>query len=140
MRTLALPDAVGQWSLTSLREKLIKIGAKIVRHGRYVTFQMAEVVIPRDLFADILRRIDRPQTAASPGMSDGTPFLRVTADRIGAPGSPAKMPFRATNAANWSSIIRIGAKMAVIRRRIARRAVSSHTQRAGEGSIWGIPG
>ena len=64
-------------------------------------------------------------------MSDGTPFLRVTADRIGAPGSPAKMPFRATNAANWSSIIRIGAKMAVIRRRIARRAVSSHTQRAG---------
>lgn len=64
-------------------------------------------------------------------MSDGTPFLRVAADRIGAPGSPAKMPFRATNAANWSSIIRIGAKMAVIRRRIARRAVSSHTQRAG---------
>ena len=64
-------------------------------------------------------------------MSDGTPFLRVAADRIGAPGSPAKMPFRATNAANWSSIIRIGAKMAVIRKRIARRAVSSHTQRAG---------
>ena len=54
MRTLALPDAVGQWSLTSLREKLIKIGAKIVRYGRYVTFQMAEVVIPRDLFADRL--------------------------------------------------------------------------------------
>ena len=65
MRTLALPDAVEQWSLTSLREKLIKIGAKIVRHGRYVTFQMAEVVIPRDLFADILRRIDglRPPPA-----------------------------------------------------------------------------
>ena len=59
MRTLALPGAVEQWSLTSLREKLIKIGAKIVRHGRYVTFQMAEVAIPRDLFADILRRIDR---------------------------------------------------------------------------------
>jgi len=52
MRTLALPDAVEQRSLTSLREKLIKIGAKIVRHGRYLTFQMAEVVIPRDLFAD----------------------------------------------------------------------------------------
>ena len=64
-------------------------------------------------------------------MSDGTPFLRVAADRIGAPGSPAKMPFRATKAANWSSIIRIGAKMAVIRTRIASRAISSHTQRAG---------
>ncbi len=48
-----------QWSLTTLREKLIKIGAKIVRHGRYIVFQMAEVAIPRDLFADILRRIDR---------------------------------------------------------------------------------
>ena len=66
MRTLALPDAVDQWSLTSLREKLIKIGAKIVRHGRYVTFQMAEVAIPRDLFADILRRIDRLRPAPAP--------------------------------------------------------------------------
>ena len=43
-----------------------------------------------------------------------------------------KMPFRATNAANWSSIIRISAKMAVIRRQIARRAVSNHTQRLGK--------
>ena len=59
MRTLVLPDAVEQWSLTTLREKLVKIGAKIVRHGRYIVFQMAEAAIPRDLFADILRRIDR---------------------------------------------------------------------------------
>ena len=66
MRTLALPGAVEQWSLTSLREKLIKIGAKIVRHGRYVTFQMAEVVIPRDLFVDILRRIDRLRPPPAP--------------------------------------------------------------------------
>ena len=66
MRTLALPDAVEQRSLTGLREKLIEIGAKIVRHGRYVTFQMAEVVIPRDLFADILRRIDRLRPPPAP--------------------------------------------------------------------------
>ena len=46
-------------SLTTFREKLVKIGAKIVRHGRYITFQLAEVAIPRSLFADILRRIDR---------------------------------------------------------------------------------
>ena len=46
-----------EWSLTSLREKLIKIGAKIVSHGRYVAFQMAEVAIPKNLFADILRMI-----------------------------------------------------------------------------------
>ena len=66
MRTLALPDAVEQWSLTTLREKLIKIGAKIVRHGRYVTFQMAEVAISRDLFADILRRIDQLRPTPAP--------------------------------------------------------------------------
>ena len=30
------------WSLTSLKEKLIKIGAKVVSHGRYlIAFQMA---------------------------------------------------------------------------------------------------
>ena len=56
---MALPDAVRHWSMTTLRDRLIKIGGKIVRHGRYVTFQMAEVAIPRDLFADILSRIER---------------------------------------------------------------------------------
>jgi Transposase DDE domain group 1 len=58
MRTLALPEAVKQWSLTSLKEKLVKIGAKVVRHGRYVIFQMAEVAVPRELFQEILRLID----------------------------------------------------------------------------------
>jgi hypothetical protein len=38
------------------KEKLIKIGAKIVSHGRYVVFQMAEVAIPRNLFADMVMR------------------------------------------------------------------------------------
>ena len=47
------------WSLTTLREKLIKIGAKVVTHSRYVIFQMAEVAVPRDLFAAILDRIQR---------------------------------------------------------------------------------
>ena len=45
------------WSLTSLKEKLIKIGAKVVSHGRHIAFQMAEVAVPRQLFADILRLI-----------------------------------------------------------------------------------
>ena len=57
LRTLATPEAIAEWSLTSLREKLIKIGAKVVSHGRYVTFQMAEVAIPRQLFAAIMQRI-----------------------------------------------------------------------------------
>jgi len=46
MRTLAMPKTAEPWSLTSLREKLIKIGAKVVSHGRYVTFQLAEVAVP----------------------------------------------------------------------------------------------
>ena len=58
MRTLALPKEVEHWSLTTLREKLIKIGAKVVRHGRYVTFQSAEVAVPRSLFQKILDLID----------------------------------------------------------------------------------
>jgi hypothetical protein len=57
LRTLALPQEVEHWSLTTLREKLVKIGARIVRHGRYVVFQLAEVAVPRALFAEILRRI-----------------------------------------------------------------------------------
>ena len=59
LRRLALPRSVKHWSLTTLREKLIKIGAKVVTHARYVTFQMAEVAISRRLFKTILRRISR---------------------------------------------------------------------------------
>ncbi len=56
--TLALPKQVEHWSLTTLWGKLIKIGAKVVRHGRYVIFQLAEVAVPRELFRQILRLID----------------------------------------------------------------------------------
>ncbi|MCH9034473.1 MAG: IS1380 family transposase [Planctomycetes bacterium] len=59
LRRLALPRSVKHWSLTTLREKLIKIGAKVVRHSGYVIFQMAEVAVPRELFAAILERIQR---------------------------------------------------------------------------------
>ncbi len=46
MRTLALPKEVKHWSLTTLRQNFVKIGAKVVAHGRYVTFQLAEVAVP----------------------------------------------------------------------------------------------
>ena len=59
MRTLALPRTMAHWSLTTLREKLIKIGAKMVRHGRYITLQMAEVAVTRRMFGRILSRIAR---------------------------------------------------------------------------------
>jgi hypothetical protein len=59
LRSLALPDEMARWSLTTLREKLVEIGARIVYHGRYLVFQLAEVAVPRALFAAILRRTDR---------------------------------------------------------------------------------
>jgi hypothetical protein len=65
MRTLAMPKAAQPWSLTSLREKLIKIGAKVVSHGRYITFQMAEVA-SRQIFADILSLIARLRAPPAP--------------------------------------------------------------------------
>jgi hypothetical protein len=68
LRSLVLPNEVAHWSLSTLREKLVKIGARIVRHGRYLVFQLAEVAVPRTMFAAILCRIDRlrgPPVAAA---------------------------------------------------------------------------
>jgi len=45
LRRLALPQSVKHWWLTTLKEKLVKIGAKVVTHARYVTFQMADVAM-----------------------------------------------------------------------------------------------
>ncbi len=59
MRTLALPRSVAHWSLTTLREKLVKIGARMVRHGRYVTFQLADVAVSGRMFGQLLARIAR---------------------------------------------------------------------------------
>src|SRR5262245_2147502 len=74
MRSPATSEIAGDaqpikdWSLTSLKEKPIKIGAKVVSHGRHVAFQMAEVAIPRQMFQEILRLIAelRPQPPPAP--------------------------------------------------------------------------
>ena len=66
LRTLVLPDEVERWSLSTLREKVVKIGAKVIAHVRSAVFQMAEVAVPRDLFERILEMIDalRPEPVA----------------------------------------------------------------------------
>ncbi len=64
--TWASPKEVEHLSLTTLREKLVKIGAKVVAHGRYVTFQLAEVAVSSALFAEILRLIDSLRPAPVP--------------------------------------------------------------------------
>ena len=63
MRRLALPKAVKDWSLRSLQVKLIKMGGRMVRHARRIVFQLAEVAVPRELFAAILERISRLRLA-----------------------------------------------------------------------------
>jgi hypothetical protein len=55
---------LSDWSLRTMREKLVKIGAKVIRHARYVTFQMAEVLVSRSLFREILERIKRLKPTA----------------------------------------------------------------------------
>jgi len=59
LRRLALPKSIKDWSLRTMRENLVKIGPKVVRHARYVTFQMAEILVSRSLFHEILERIQR---------------------------------------------------------------------------------
>ena len=54
---LTLPNEVSHWSMTTLRDRLVKIGAKVVRHGRSITFQMAKVMVSHDLFKQILDAI-----------------------------------------------------------------------------------
>jgi hypothetical protein len=66
MRTLAMPKTAEPWSLTSLREKLIKIGAKVVSHGRYITSQMPEVAVSRLMFKEILMLIARLRAPPAP--------------------------------------------------------------------------
>jgi hypothetical protein len=64
---LVLPKPIQGWTLATLREKHIKIGAKVVRHSKYVIFQLAEVAVPRKLFAALLSRIGRLRLACASG-------------------------------------------------------------------------
>jgi hypothetical protein len=59
LRHYPLPGEIAEWSLTSLREKVVKIRANVISHGRYLIFQMAEVAVPRELFDCLLDRIAR---------------------------------------------------------------------------------
>jgi hypothetical protein len=107
MRTLAMPKAAEPWSLTSQREKVIKIGAKVVSHGRYVTFKMAEVAVSRQMFAEIpslifwlrhrprrhegLVRANAHAMGGGRGMPPASKASRFSAPA--APTSPLRPPF-----------------------------------------------
>jgi hypothetical protein len=59
LRQAVLPREVRHWALTTLREKLIKFGAKLVWYSRQMVFQMAEVTVPRALFRGNLEATER---------------------------------------------------------------------------------
>jgi hypothetical protein len=67
LRQLVLPKPIQGWTLTTMREKLVKIGAKVVWHAKYLVFQLAEVSVPRPLFAAIVGRIGRLRLACASG-------------------------------------------------------------------------
>ncbi len=54
-----LPEEIADWSLTSMQTRLIKIGARVVRHARAITFQLAEVAVSGNLFTRIIAVIQR---------------------------------------------------------------------------------
>ncbi len=59
LRRLALPESIKRWSLTSVQTRLIKIGGRLVRHARRLVFQLAEVMVTRAMFDEMLDRIGR---------------------------------------------------------------------------------
>ena len=63
MRRLALPEAMKHWSLTSLQTRMIKTGGRLVRHAGRLVFQLAEVLVSREMLGGILERIGRLRLA-----------------------------------------------------------------------------
>ena len=57
-RRLVLPQRIGTWSLTSLQQRLVKTGGRLVKHARYYWLLLAESHLTRRLFASMLGRID----------------------------------------------------------------------------------
>ena len=67
LRQLVLPKPIQGWTLTTMREKLVKIGAKVVSHAKYVVFQLAEVAVPLQVFAALVERIGRLRPECASG-------------------------------------------------------------------------
>jgi hypothetical protein len=56
-RRLTLPKSIGNWSLTSLQQRLVKTGGRLIKHARYYWLLLAESHLTRRLFADMLRKV-----------------------------------------------------------------------------------
>src|SRR5271154_1332352 len=124
MRTLALPKAAEPWSLTSLREKLIKIGVKVVSHGRYVTFQLAEVAVSRQMFAEILMLIAQLRAPCASMSSAGSGD---------APAMTAEVRPGASKATHFSASVQSTSWFARLLARDARSTVAQNVRTGDPG-------
>lgn len=79
MRRLALPEGVKHRSLTSLQSRIINTGRHLVRHARRLVFQLAEVLVSREMMTGMLERIDQPSSV--------TGWLTVGSTLVSATGS-----------------------------------------------------
>ena len=92
------PKEVEHWLLTAPREKLVKVGAKVVGHGRYVTLQLAEVALPRKLFRKIPRRIDKLRPKPAPPRAEKIGGKVKTAGEVRLNGRrPGQTAFQTTS-------------------------------------------
>jgi hypothetical protein len=57
-RRLVLPKGIGTWSLTSLQQRLVKTGGRLIKHARYYRLLLADSHLTRHLFGSMLRRIE----------------------------------------------------------------------------------
>jgi hypothetical protein len=140
LRTLALPEEVEHWSLTTLREKLVKIGARIVRHGRYVVFELAEVAVPRPVRRDPVP--DRPtqaEVAADLGTSTERNDRRQARGASMIDGEPARTR-RKRGRKPENAVLRTSG---LVRPRSGHCSLASRAGTAqghpSEAGIWGIP-
>jgi hypothetical protein len=67
LRQLVLLKPIRSWTLMTLRAKLVKIGAKVVSHAKYVVFQLAEGAVPRPVFVAMVNRIGRLRLTCASG-------------------------------------------------------------------------
>jgi hypothetical protein len=56
-RRLVLPKKIDAWSLTSLQQRLVKTGGRLIKHARYYWLLLPEGHLHRRLFGGMLRRI-----------------------------------------------------------------------------------
>jgi len=124
LRVLATPEPIKDWSLTSLKEKLIKIGAKVVNYGGYVAFQMAEVAIPRQMAATTSASVRRSIVMRSQAI-DGRSVPKCQGKWPDQPPTTVRAARCAGGRPHLASVLQEGDKSANIHVR--------------SGAIWGIP-